>query len=160
MSLRERLRDRQLPETTVWLRVDFGPESQAAEEALASARQELNLARIRDGDDIEARQAAVDEAQARMDEFCEKLVLRALPPADVEALIAAHPVKDKDGDDPWAESFKPALIAACVQGDETEDEWAQFLATGQVTTGEARSLFAAAMQVNDRSSDLRVGKGA
>jgi hypothetical protein len=157
MSLRERLRDRQLPETIVWLRVDFGPGSQAAEEALASARQELNLARIRGGDDLEARQAAVDEAQARMDEFCEKLVLRALPPADVEALIAAHPAKD--GDDPWAESFKPALIAACVEGDETEEEWAEFLSTGQVTTGEARSLFAACMQVNDRTSDLRVGKG-
>lgn len=160
MTLRESLRARQLPTTTVWLRVDFGPESQAAETAQAEARQELNLARIR-GKDVEEQQAAVDAAQTRMDAFYEPLTVRPLPPADMEALIAAHPPSKEhaDSDEPWADSFRPALIAACVEGEETEEDWVKFLDSGQVTAGEKRMLFAAVMQANDRASDLRVGKG-
>lgn len=163
MSLGDRLRGRQLPTTTVAIRVDFTPESDAAETELVDATRALRLAELRDTDadhsELENRVAA---AQAAVDVHYETVVLRALPPAEFEALIAAHPPADgQQSREVWNETtLRAPLIAACADGDMTEDDWVEFLTKGPVTTGEVRMLFSAAVSVNDRTADVRVGKGS
>lgn len=159
MSLRDRLLARKLPTATVTIRVDFTPEADAADTELADATRALRLAEYRDpGADHTGLRARVDAAQAAVDSHCETIRLHALPPAEFEALIAAHPPPDGSRDG-WDETtLRAPLVAACAEGDMTEDDWAELLTKGPVTTGEARALFAAALGVNDRTADLRVGK--
>lgn len=163
MSLRDRLTQRQLPSTRVSLRIDFSPEADAAEDALRNALLELQIAEAgRLG--VEEAQAKVDAAQAVVDEGYEHMVVNALPPADMDALIAAHPPtaeqKQRDQSVVWNEdTFRPAVLAACVEGDTTETDWRELIEKGAVTLGEVRALVNAAMLANDRSIDVRVGKG-
>lgn len=165
MSMRARLRDRQLPVLTVAIRIDFSADADAAEKTLAQLTRTLRLAELRDPDaDHTEQRDRLTAAQAGLQaQYYEVIRLRALPPADMEALIAAHPpTPAQRTDDPavaWNKiTFRPALIAACAQGEETEQDWAQWLTSGAVTDGEVAMLFAAVIQVNDRSVDLRVGK--
>lgn len=164
MAMRERLRNRQLPNVPVRIRVDFSPESDAAAHELTEATRALRLAEFRE-QDTTTHQTRLDAAQAAFDAFFEVIVLRALPPGDMEALIAEHPPtaaqRKADSTAPWNKTtFRPALIAACAQGEETEQDWADWLAHGGVADGEVAALFGAAVAVNDRSADLRVGKGS
>lgn len=167
-GLADRLRSRQLPRTVVHLQVEFSDEMDAAQAELAEATRDLH--RFRDRGDpflAEQAQARVDAAQARLDEGFAEIPLRALPPAEFEELLLAHPPteaqKQRNKDvqfDP--DALIPALLAACAEVDGmTADDWAQLVGKGgTVTAGEKNALFAAAMQVNDRSPEVRLGKGS
>lgn len=142
MGLRDRLRERARPTAAFSLRVDDD----------TAALAELTAAREADDDEgIAAAQAAVDACY-------EQLRLMALPPADMEALIAAHPAVEKDAS--WnPATFVPALLAACVESDVTEEDWVEYTTKGPMTSGEVTALFDAIMILNYRtSSDL--GKGS
>ena len=141
MGLRERLRGRARPTDTFLLRVDDDTE----------ARAELAEA-VRDGGDLVA-------AQAKVDGCYETLLITALPPADMEALRAAHPPTDEQAGAPWnAATFLPALLAECITGDVTEEDWAEYTTKGPMTVGEVRDLFDTVMAVNYRSHDPHLGK--
>lgn len=160
MSLKERLRARARPQATFALRM---ADTSDATRELEEATREWRLAQLRDDDgshrkEIAAAKKKVDAAEKTLADCYEQLTLVALPPAEMEALIAAHPAKD--GDAPWNEAtFRPAVLAACVEGDMTEADWAEFLAAGPVSLGEVRALWAAVMSVNDRSPDITIPKG-
>lgn len=155
MSLKARLSKRELPTAEYPLRISDDSEARGE---LVAAQYELRMAEAReDAAKIKAAKAKVAKAQKKVDAHYETLKLRALPSEDMEALIAKHPAK-KDSDDAWnVETFRPALIAACVEGDMTEQDWAEFL-SGRNNLGEVRELFSAVLRVNDRSPDPSVGK--
>lgn len=149
MSLRERLAKRARPSTTFHLRVEDD----------TAARMELDAARASGDDD------RVAAAQAAVDACYEALAITALTPADWEALVDAHPAtpeQRKAKPEAWCNqtTFLPALLAACVEGDETEDDWADFTSKGALSLGETNALFDAAMAVNQRWPDPHLGKGS
>jgi hypothetical protein len=153
MSLRERLRAKSLPTAEFRLRVTDDGDAQAK---LVEAQYALRLAENRD-EGVAKAKTAVTKAQAKLDEHYEVLILQALPPAELEALIAAHPAEKKD--DAWNEpTFRPALLAACVEGDMTEQDWTEFCSTGGASLGEVKDLYLAALRVNERGPDPSVGK--
>lgn len=154
MSLKERLSKRELPTDEFPLRISDDSEARGD---LVAAQYELRLAEAReDAAKTKAAKAKVSKAQKAVDSHYETLILRAIPSVDMEALIEAHPA-DKDSDDAWnVETFRPALLAACVEGDMTANDWAEFLAGCPL--GDKRELFTAALRINDRSPDPSVGK--
>lgn len=149
-SLRARLAERRRPHLPYPLLVDDPTEAQ---QQLDAARQELRQVLIR-GDDTIAAQAAVAQAQADLDGCYAHITLTALRPADYEALIAAHPptVVQAAETPPqiWnPDSFRPALLAACADGDMTADDWTSFLAE-RCSQGERQGLYVAALIVNEQ----------
>lgn len=154
MSLKARLSKRELPTAEFPLRISDDSEARGE---LVAAQYELRLAEGRDdANEAKAAKAKVTKAQKKVDSHYETLILRAIPSVDMERLIELHPPK-KDSDDAWnVETFRPALLAACVEGDMTEQDWAEFLAGCPL--GDKRELFTAALRVNDRSPDPSVGK--
>lgn len=164
MSLRERLRARQSPSTTVVLagdRVAY----ETAERELAAAERALVAEQARGSYDLVAERAAVEVAQSRLDEMpVERVTLRALPPSDWEALVEAHPPpKEKlDAGAAWnVSTFRSALLAACVvvpDGEEPPD-WEELTREGHLTAAELNMLFDAAIGVNARAPQVSTGKG-
>lgn len=160
MGLKERLRARARPQATFALRM---ADTSDATRELEEATREWRMAQLRDADgshrkEIAAAQKKVTAAEKTLAGCYEQLTLTALAPAEMETLIAAHPAQD--GDSPWNEAtFRPAVLAACVEGDMGIEDWAEFLANGPVSLGEARALWAAVMAVNDRSPDIAIPKG-
>lgn len=121
-----------------------------------------SVAHKEDSDEVQEAARKVDGAQAKLDACYEPLTLTALPPADFEALMAAHPPtkEQRSKDFEWnEETFRPALLAVTVEGDMTEDDWAEMNKSGQITWGEFTALFNACLNVNSRSSDDLLGKG-
>lgn len=145
MSLRERLAARARPTASFHLRVDDDTSAQA---------------------DLVAAQAVglperITAAQAAVEACYERLELSALPPADMEALLEAHPpTPDQPGNTMFNQAtFVPALIAACVDSDMGEDDWAEFVAKGPITRGEVLALFNACWDLNHRTPDINLKKG-
>lgn len=150
-SLRKRLADRPRPHITYPLLVDVD-ELQAAQQRLEQARQEWRQLVLR-GEDATQAQAAVDEAQAAVDGCYAQIVLRALPPEQYEELIAAHPPTEaqRAAGEIWnVDSFRPALLAGCADGDMTAEDWAAFLAE-RCSQGERQELWVAALAVNEQA---------
>ncbi len=168
-DLASRLRSRQLPRTVVHLQVEFGPEVDAAQAELDEAARELRRFQDRPGVDpflVDQARARVEAAQAQVDEAFAEIPLQALPPAEFEELMLAHPpteaqkARNKDQQfDP--DSLIPDLLARCAaETGLTVDDWAGLVGkAGTVTAGERGALFDAAMQINDRSPEVRLGKG-
>lgn len=147
MSLRERLAKRSLPSETFLLRVE---DDTAARKELADARAS--------GDEEQ-----VVAAQSALDACYEPLVITALPPAEWEALVSAHPpTEEQKKRGAWYNhaTFHPALLAACVSGDETEADWADYVTKGPLSLGEAMALLDAVMRVNQRAPDPWLPKGS
>lgn len=168
MPLRDTLRARGLPHVTVPIRAVPSAELAAAQAELAEASAALA--------DAEARRAAsttlrrrVEAAQAAVDACYTTLTVRALPPAEMESLLAEHPAADAERDRgvPFDRStFVPALLARCVFDEPdstepalTEQEWVEEFAKGSGSLGEIGSLFTACWEVNDRTPDARIPKG-
>lgn len=170
VSQRDRLLTRTRPTIVYRLLVD-GEAVVAARAALAEAQHRERQVRLssvgkrRDAALRRARQAVV-EAQAQVDACYEPIVLQALEPGELEALIAAHPPTPEQwraaeeraqqrGEQPdWPDwnpdTFRPALLAACaVEAGMTADDWAAFLRSN-VSAGEQAALWRAAMEVNHR----------
>ena len=147
MALRERLANRKRPTATFALRIE---DDTAARVALVAAQ---------DSKDPEA----ITAAQAAVDACYEVLHLTALSPADWEELVAQHPPTEQQKKaDKWCnmDTFVPALLAACVAGEESEDEWADYLTKGSLTFGEAAALTTAVFQLNQRIPDSWYPKGS
>lgn len=158
-SLRERLRNKRRPSAPCRLRIDdTAPAQRALEEAVVALR--LAQAGDSDAETLEGHRQAVREARAALEGCYEPITLLALPPADLEALIAAHPPrKDDDNDVEWNNaSFPRALFLACVQGDLSSEEWETILAES-CSDGEVNALEQAAIAINVRAPEGTVPKG-
>lgn len=97
----------------------------------------------------------------------DEVTVRALPASEWDALVQLHPPSEEQKADGWAwdlESFRPALLVACVvspadEGDPLDEgEWAQLLT--QMPVGDRELLWGAALDVNEnRWPGADVGKG-
>lgn len=165
MGLKERFASRQLPQVVYPLRMDYSPDSDAAERELGAAERELAFAQSQGWTDLGGLRRRVEQARLARAAFYEELTIRALPPAEFEELVSAHPSskeqRDKSGPAAvWnVDTFVPALLAACVDSDMTADDWAEVTSKGPMATGEVAALFQAALTVNDRTPDEHLGKG-
>jgi hypothetical protein len=161
MGLRDRLRARQLPTTTVILAGDRGAYA-AAERELEAANRALLDEQARGSYDLAAERARVEVAQSALDELpVEKVVLRALPPSDWEALVEAHPPPESRPGAVWnVATFRAALLAASVVLPEGEDppDWDELTRDGHLTAGELNMLFDAAISLNARAPQVSTGK--
>jgi hypothetical protein len=168
MGLADRLRARKPPTETVQLPLD--PEAYAyAERELLAATFELEEARASGSADLARLQARVDAAKAKLDECeCEEITLRALPPAEWEALLDLHPPTEEQRANGamWnTTTFRPALLAASMvpaEGEEplSEADWDELGKAGSLAAGELIALFNAAVGVNVRTPSSAVGKGS
>lgn len=149
MTLRERLQQKARPSRVFPLRVEDDSE---ALEALAAAEQAGDEDRVK-------------VARAALDACYEWLQITALSPAEWEQLIKAHPPTEEqvkaDGK-AWCNdrTFMPALLSACIDGEETAEDWAEFLHSGPVSPGEVGELTSAVWMINDRSPGPWLGKGS
>lgn len=164
MSLKDRLRERQLPQATVGLRMDWSSESYQLHEDLARAERDLVMAEAAGDDDLDQRRSDVDELRAKVDALYEYLTIKALPAQDMEELVNNHPpTAEQVAEDPNAgfnrTTFFPALLAACVEGTETAEDWQELLTSGELVIGEVNALIGTAMSLNDRSPSVSLGKG-
>lgn len=167
VGLRDTLRARGLPHVTVPIRAVSSAQLAAAEIELASASAAFADAEARRTLSTALRRR-VEAAQAAIDDCYTPLIVRALPPAEMEALLAEHPAADEQHGVPFHRAtFVPALLARCVFDDPeatepamTEPEWAEEFAKGSGSLGELGALFSACWQVNDRSPDPRLPKGS
>lgn len=165
MGLRERLGKRQPPTATVALRIN--PSSSEADDAKEALRQAEELLRLAEGarhhERLPELRTAVEAAQARVDAAFEYVTLKALSAPEFEALLSAHPPRPDQRSEglSWnRDTFFPAILAACVEGPETEQDWAEMLRDGTFVMGEFSALISTAMQLNDRSPDVSLGKGS
>jgi hypothetical protein len=142
MGLKDRLGARRRPSAAYSLRIEDD----------SPARAELAAARAA-GD--ESRVVAAQEAV----EACyEQVTLTALPPAELEALIAAHPAPAGVNKIFNPRTFMPALLAVSVDSDVAEEDWAEYYTSGAMTNGEIIDLFEAVWQLNYRVPDVHVKK--
>lgn len=161
MTLRDRLRARQLPTRTVPLTGDRAA-YEAAERELDEAFAALANEQARGSFDLDVERARVDLARSALDELpVERIVLRALPPSDWEALIAAHPAPADQPGAMWnVYTLRPELLAASVvlpEGEESPD-WDEMYRGGHLTAAELGSLFNAAVELNARAPQVSTGK--
>jgi hypothetical protein len=166
VSLLDRLRARELPTAVVPIPVDAVAYARL-DGALQQAVWRLEDARSRGGGDIGVLRAEAQAAQAALDGCAVDLVtLRALPPAEWEALVDAHPPTEEqlNGGAQWnLQSFRPALLAVSVVADDgdapvSESDWAALAKEPSLTGGELAALFHAAVTLNLRGPSASVGK--
>jgi len=149
MGLKDRLSGRKLPSTRYSLRIDDD----------TAARAELLAARAA-GDDTR-----IALAQEAVDACYEQVAITALPPGLMEALLEEHPPTAGQRERNKAvlfnpKTFAPALFAACIDSDVTEEDWTEYLgATGPMTAGESIELFNTVWELNYRAPDPDLGKG-
>lgn len=147
MALRPSLAKRRLPSTTFPLRIE---DDTVARAGLAAAEGSGDPERI-----------AV--AEATVGACYEQLKLTSLPPETWEELVSEHPATEaqqKSGQWCNMNTFLPALLAACVEGDETAEDWANYTQRGALSSGEADALFAAVIGINQRTPEPLVPKGS
>lgn len=141
---------------------------------LAKASRATVTAQLRIGN-VTAAQAALTAAQADGDPdrikaataavgACyEPVVLTALHPAQMETLLGKHPPTDEQRERTKSvfnlDTFVPALLAASIESDMTEDDWAEYTSTGAMTAGEVADLFSKAWELNYRVPDVDLKKG-
>lgn len=165
MGLRDRLRSRQPAQATVGIRMDTSPEATENELRLAGLL-ELIAEAVKRGDKntVAALQSELPGIKERRDAAYEYVVVRALSAADMEELISEHPPTPvQQAADPRVTfnrvTFYPALLAACVDTDETVEDWADIISSGEMALGEVNALINVAMELNDRSPTVDLGKG-
>lgn len=103
------------------------------------------------------RRAAVTRARKKVEACYETHIIKALPAESYEEVIEAHPPtpeqveaagKSPDERPEWnGDTFYPALLEACVDGDKTAEDWAVFLK--DLTRGELRQLKYALIALNE-----------
>lgn len=142
MGLKDRLAARRRPTAPYSLRIEDDSTARAELAAASSAGDE----------------GRVVAAQGAVEACYEQVTLTALPPVDLEALIAAHPPPAGVGKIFNPRTFVPALLAASVGSDVTEDDWSEYYTSGAMTTGEVSDLFEAVWQLNYRVPDPSVPK--
>lgn len=165
MSLRDRIRSRELPHAKVALRVDWSDESDENHRELIRCQQRLHDAVVSrfPEETIEGLRDDVAEAQKVVDASYEILVVRSIPAADMEQLMAEHPPTEEDlKKDPTATfnkvTFYPALLAASIDGPETAEDWVEMITSGSLSPGEVSTLISTTLEINDRSPSVSLGK--
>lgn len=153
MSLKERLLARERPTATYPCRVAPVEETQDAEAALAAARKAALAVRVDDKTATRKAKKILAEAEARRDACYERITLRALPPAEFEALGDTYPDAPDDASDEVRrqhdEEYLHSVFLASVEGDLTDEEWAEFVQQ-HLSTGERNDLYNLAIAVNGR----------
>lgn len=142
MSLRERMRAKAPATTTHSLRIE---DDTVARAELTAAHADGGPERIR-------------EAREAVNACYEELQITALAPDDLEALIAEHPPADPQKNLWNPVTFIPALLAACIEGDATVEDWTEWTTTGPMTAGETNTLFDKVYGVNYRTTGPILGK--
>lgn len=165
MSLRDRLRERQLPQATVGIRIDWSQRSYVLHRELEMAQMAFDGAAANDSDSLPEAKAALEAARAEVDALYEFLVIKAIPANELEALVSDHPPTEEqkaanDGATFNSKTFFPALLAACVESEEDEESWADLMVSGDLMLNEINVLISTAMQLNDRSPSVALGKGS
>lgn len=155
LSQRDRLKNRKLPSVTQPIVIE---DPTAADRALKYAdRVHQHALRGGDADEIKRTKAAVGRAQKKFDACFEHLTIRALRPRDYDDLIEEHPPTEEQlaaATDPldtpqWnRETFRPALLAACIEGDMTAEDWAEWLEESS-SRGEGQKLFIVTLALNE-----------
>jgi hypothetical protein len=105
-------------------------------------------------DEARAASALERDAEAALSACLEPLSVTALPGGDYEALVAAHPPRKGDDGDWHPETFRPALMEACIEGDMTAEDWSQWLK--EAPTGVSDALWLDVLAVNVRPPELAV----
>ena len=152
-----RLRERGLPSTTHPVQAVTAVKVQAARAALDEALRRRDASSVLD----EVLEQAVAYAAADLDDCYEDVPVRAIPPAQYEALLGLHPPTEAQAEEGFRwnpDSFVPALLAQCVDMGLSEVEWAEMCSVGPLALGESAELFEAAIRINGRSPDVRTGK--
>lgn len=146
MTLRDQLAAKQRRRVSYPVQV---ADPEPAQQRAAVAHQALAAAEVNGRatpDEIAALQADYDTAQADAEACFVGVDFDALPPADFEALIAAHTLED--GKDAGIDRARlmPALAAACAVDESLRDEswWAEQLDPERTSwsTGEVDALWA------------------
>lgn len=155
---RDRLLGRTRPTATHHLRVEDDTDARATVEA---AQEALSIARMRLDDNtakaVSEAEAALQQARARLADCYEPVVIKAMPPAKFEELVAEHPGRDGK-DERWnVSTFPRALFLASVVGELSREEWEQVL-DEQCSEGEQNGLFLDAQLVNARMPDGTIPK--
>lgn len=154
-SQRDRMMNRQLPSVVQAIVID---DPTAALRALAHADRVYQHA-VRSGDaaQIKRTKAALTRAQNKHDACFEHLTIRALRTPVYEKLIAEHPATPEQiaaapapHEAPqWnRETFRPALLAACVENDMTAEDWAAWMEEHS-SRGEGDKLFVVTLALNE-----------
>lgn len=154
-SQRDRLMNRTLPSVTQAIAID---DPTSALRALSHAdRVHQHAVRSGDAAEIKRTKAALTRAQKKHDACFEQLTIRALRPKMYEALIAEHPPTREQTATATApheapqwnrDTFRPALLAACVEGDMTAEDWAAWLEEHS-SRGEGDKLFVVTLALNE-----------
>lgn len=160
MSLRERLLNRPRPSGRYPLRID---DDSDAREEVERARRVLTMLLMQGGAEeaaLRRARTAVKKAEQKLSSCYEFVTLRALPPDEFEALVAAHKPRPETDDRMWNdETFPKACLLACVEtADISQEEWEQLWATG-LSNAERIELSNAAIRVNVRVPDSSLPKG-
>lgn len=160
MSLKERLLARERPTATYPCRVAPVEETQEAEQGLAAARKVALSVKADDKDATRKAKRLLTQAEKRRDACYEPIVLRALPPAEFEALGDTYPEADeKDSEEVRRqrdEEYLHGVFLASVEGDLTEAEWTEFVQQ-HLSTGERNDLYNIAIAINGRVRALDPG---
>lgn len=156
-GVRDRLLSRERPVAYYPVRVAPVLDAQDAERALLVARRAAMT--VKD-DDTQAKAKArreLDRAEKRRDDCYLKLPLRALPPADFEALQDAYPQADSEDEKARRaadEEFLRELFLATVEVDDmTAEDWRTFF-RDHLSTGERNELYDTALAINGRARSL------
>lgn len=165
MGLRDRLRERQLPQATIGIRIDWSQDSYELHRRLEAVESMLSEATVAGADSVSALTAQAEELRGRVHACYEHLTVKALPAHELEALVTAHPpTEEQSKETPGATfnstTFFPALLAACVEDGEDEEGWRELMESGDLAISEINALIATAMSLNDRSPSVVLGKGS
>lgn len=158
-SQRARLRGRSRPTAECKVSID---DTRAAERELAEATTALQLLLFGGGgEELAGARERVEAAREALEACFETIVCMALPPAEFEALIDAHPArKDHPDDDAWnVDTFPRACFLACAPDVMSRSEWEEWLDV-QVSDGEQAKLYNTALEANVRAPDPSVPKGS
>lgn len=156
MSLKADLSERKRPSMPYTVQLTDPAEATAA---VQQAERMVRQAEIKgDAAEVKKRKAALTRAKKQLQRCFKVFEIVALEPDEYEDLICEHPPTreqiEKAGKDPsempeWnADTFYPALLAACVDDDMTAEDWAAFLKR-RMSRGERRQLQYALVAVNE-----------
>jgi hypothetical protein len=156
MSLKDRLAKRQRAQATYRLQITDPAEARGKLQAAERA------ARRASGDKQKTADKKVKTAQRVLEACYEEIVLTALLADDYEALIEAHRPEAKEIAEAQAKkeappvwntaTFRPALLAECVNDDMTADDWRDAL--NNMSSGERQELFVEAVRINEQSRSV------
>lgn len=124
---------------------------------LLQAAQAVHEAQV-DGKPTDLPAEALADARAALDAAHDEVALQSLPPAEFEALQAAHTDDQGDVDVP---AMRPHLLAACSVDESLQDAgwWAEQAAAGAFTAGDLTTLWLAAYKLNASFGSVGVPKG-